>query len=58
MKVNELMEQLAKIDPEEDIFMFDSENGAPVPILHVDQAHHHAISAHGRVLPKMVWCIY
>lgn len=56
MKVKELMEQLKKLDPEEDIFALDSEHG-PEEVFGVEKILHYTISEHGRQLPKMIWCL-
>lgn len=56
MQVAKLIEELSKINPEEDIFFMDNEYG-PTEIYQVSQEHHYAISQNGKQLPRMVWVI-
>jgi hypothetical protein len=56
MQVAKLIEELQKIDPEEDIFMLDGEYG-PTEIYQVAQEMHYAITQSGKQLPRMVWVI-
>lgn len=56
MKVVELIEELLKLDPDEDIFALDSEHG-PEEVFGVEKILHYTISEHGRQLPKMIWCL-
>ena len=56
MQVAKLIEELSKINPEEDIFFMDNEYG-PTEIYQVTHMHHHVISENGKELPRMVWVI-
>lgn len=56
LRVKELMAELAKLDPEEDIFIMDNEYGV-TEIDRVAKERHTIETENGRFLPKMVWVI-